>query len=162
MNISKILIGIDDSAFAEHAAAYGFSLARQLNAAVGLVYVLEPVTPATTGTDTTLGLSSMGMPVDGIANPELTEINNNQGKALIQQTVDRYGEGLQVSHFTDYGTTADGILHCSQEYGADLIVLGTHSRSGFERLIMGSVAEKVVRDSTMPVLVVPMNKDKEE
>ena len=51
---------------------------------------------------------------------------------------------------------ADGIIQCSKDFGADLIiVIGTHSRTGFDRLLMGSVAEDVVRHSEIPVLVVP-------
>jgi nucleotide-binding universal stress UspA family protein len=66
---------------------------------------------------------------------------------------------MQVTHFTEYGSTASGIIECSKEFGADLIVIGTHSRSGLDRLLMGSVAEHVVRHSEVPVLVVPFKVD---
>jgi len=66
---------------------------------------------------------------------------------------------MQVTHFTDYGSTADGIIHCAKEFGADLIVIGTHNRHGLERLLMGSVAEHVVRHADVPVLVVPFKSE---
>jgi nucleotide-binding universal stress UspA family protein len=60
-----------------------------------------------------------------------------------------------VSHYNEFGDTSDGIINCSREFGADMIVIGTHSRSGIDRLLMGSIAEQVVRQSEIPVLVVP-------
>ena len=50
---------------------------------------------------------------------------------------------------------AAGILHCAEALPADLIVLGTHGRGGFERFMLGSVAEKVLRKARWPVLTVP-------
>lgn len=160
MDIKKILIGIDNSNYAEHAASYGFNLARTLNAAVGLVHIIEPTVMPPMGTDTTsLDLTGLGMPLEGVGGPEILEVmkaEDNSHHTILQQTIERYGEGLQVSQLTEYGSTADGILSCSKEFGADLIVIGTHSRTGFDRLLMGNVAEKVVRESVVPVLVVPM------
>ena len=63
---------------------------------------------------------------------------------------------MQITTFNDYGSTADGILKCSEEFGADMIVVGTHSRTGIDRFLMGSIAEDVVRHAQVPVLVVPM------
>ncbi len=58
MKINRILIGIDDSKYAEHAAEYGFNIARKFNAAVGLVNIVEPVIiPETSGMDPLMGVS---------------------------------------------------------------------------------------------------------
>ncbi len=156
MDIKKILIAVDDSNFAEYAAIYGFNLARTLNAAVGIVHVVEPAVLPPAGQDTTIGLSTMGNTMDGVANAEILSVQDDASDNLIQQTISRFGEGMEVSHFTDYGSTSEGIMRCSREFSADLIVMGTHSRTGIDRLLMGSVAEKVIRNSTIPVLVVPM------
>ena len=75
----------------------------------------------------------------------------------MQQHIKKYARGTEDNHFTEYGSTADGIIKCSTEFGADLIVVGTHSRTGLDRLLMGSVAEHVVRHSNVPVLVVPLS-----
>ena len=153
MKISKIIIGIDDSKFAEYAASYGFDVARTFNAHVGLVHIVEPTVIPEAGNDT-----MMGMPMQGTAvlDAELVDIQNDQADNIITRTIDKYGSGLQVTHFNEYGSTADGILSCSKEFQADLIVIGTHSRTGIDRLLMGSVAETVVRNSDIPVLVVPL------
>lgn len=62
--------------------------------------------------------------------------------------------GLAVEHRLEYGDPAETILSVAQEIGADLIVMGTHGRTGLRRLLMGSVAEKVVRKAFCPVLTV--------
>jgi nucleotide-binding universal stress UspA family protein len=154
MQISRILIGIDDSKFAENAAVYGFELAKKFNAHVGLVHIVEPmVSPINTNDSVT------GMPFveTGINEVEMLNIQENIGDNLVSRTIQKHAGDLQVTHFNEYGATADGILHCSKEFKADLIVIGTHSRSGFDRLLMGSVAESVVRHAEVPVLVVPFS-----
>lgn len=154
MQISRILIGIDDSKFAENAAAYGFSLAKKFDAHVGLVHIVEPmVSPITTNDSIT------GMPFAdaGINEVEMLNLQENIGESLVNRTIQKFAGDLQVTHFSEYGSTADGILHCSKEFKADLIVIGTHSRSGIDRLLMGSVAESVVRHAEVPVLVVPFS-----
>jgi|SRR5579884_2395558 universal stress protein A len=62
--------------------------------------------------------------------------------------------GIAVEHRLEYGDPAAAILKAAQEIGADLIVMGTHGRTGLHRLLMGSVAERVVRKAPCPVLTV--------
>jgi nucleotide-binding universal stress UspA family protein len=155
MMIKKILIGIDESKFAEHAAEYGFEIARKFNAAVGLVNIVEPamMPQMPTSSDPILGTPSQGV---GIEEMELLDIQKNQSENIVDRTIKKFAGDMQVTHFTEYGSTADGIINCGKEFKADLIVIGTHSRTGIDRLLMGSVAEHVVRHSDVPVLVVPM------
>jgi nucleotide-binding universal stress UspA family protein len=152
MLIKKILIGIDNSSFSEHAAKYAFDMARTFNAKVGLVHIVEPnFMPPTAGMDPLAG----SMP-NAIGDAEIMDVQNEMSENLLEKTEKKFGKGLQVTHFNEFGDTADGIMDCSKDFGADLIVLGTHSRSGIDRLLMGSIAEHVVRHSEIPVLVVPM------
>jgi nucleotide-binding universal stress UspA family protein len=62
--------------------------------------------------------------------------------------------GIAVEYRLLYGDPATVILEVAQEIGADLIVMGTHGRTGLRRLLMGSVAEPVVRTASCPVLTV--------
>jgi nucleotide-binding universal stress UspA family protein len=158
MNITRILIGIDESIYADHAAQYGFNLARKLNAAVGIVNIIAPV-PVTGSpmTDTTFGLSFDGGA--DINSAELIEAQNQSADTLMSRVIQSYGSDLQVTQFTDYGSSADGIINCAAQFAANLIVIGTHHRSGLDRLLMGSVAADVVKNANMPVLVVPMNEE---
>ena len=57
--------------------------------------------------------------------------------------------------FTAVASPAGEIIAEASEQEADLIVMGSHGRDGFQRLLMGSVTERVVRHSTTPVLVIP-------
>ena len=153
MKITKILIGIDDSTYAHHVAAYGFELARSLNAVVGLVHIVEPVVFQRESVDTISGVSMDN--AMAIQETEMMEVQNEQSLIIIDRTIKEFGEGMDVSRFTQYGATTDGIIACGKEFDANLIIIGTHRRSGLNRLLMGSVAEHVVRYSEIPVLVVP-------
>ena len=64
--------------------------------------------------------------------------------------------GVSVETTTLSGRAAPEIVAHAKKTGADLIVMGTHGRSGFQHAILGSVAERVLRHSPCPVLVVPV------
>ncbi|HVV54521.1 MAG TPA: universal stress protein [Mucilaginibacter sp.] len=151
MKISRILIAIDDSKYSEHAAEYGFELAGFYKADVGLVNTVEPIIP------TSVGTTDMISPFDAnlMNEAEIIKVQKEASENIIQRIVKTYGGDLNITHFTEYGSTADSILSCAAEFSADIIVVGTHSRHGLDRLLMGSVAEHVVRHSPIPVLVVP-------
>ena len=107
MTIQKILIGIDDSKQAEHAAEYGFDMARKFNALVGIVNIVEPAIAGTSaGTDPMMGLPTPGIGIDEM---ELIEIQNSQSENIVEQTIKKFGGEMQVTHFTEYGSTADGM-----------------------------------------------------
>ena len=153
--IKKILIGVDDSKYAEAAAKYGFSLAESLNAHVGLVNIIEPTAISTpmNGANEILGTPMYGLNVaedDNIINAQ-TQVSEN----IIENITKKYAGKLQVSHYNEYGSTGEGILSCSREFKADIIVIGTHNRSGLDRLFSSNIAEYVVKHSVIPVLVVP-------
>jgi nucleotide-binding universal stress UspA family protein len=158
MTIKKILIGVDDSKFAEHAAAYGFEIARKFNASVGLVNIVEPtmMPPMGASADPVLGMPMQGV---GVEEMELLDIRKSQAEDIFDRTTKKFAKDIKVYNFTEYGATAQGIIDCGKEFKADLIVIGTHSRSGIDRLLMGSVAEHIVRHSEVPVLVVPFKEN---
>jgi nucleotide-binding universal stress UspA family protein len=154
MNIKKVLIGIDNSKIAEHAAEYGFELARAFKGRVGLVHVIEPAAmPLTSNVDPMLGGAMPDMAGNDL---ELMDIQNQASKRVVDHIIEKFGKDISITHFTEFGDTADGIIEASKEYNADIIVVGTHSRTGLDRFLMGSVAEHVVRHSAVPVFVVPL------
>ena len=67
---------------------------------------------------------------------------------------------MTVYSFHKMGHPKDEILLTADEWNADIIILGTHGRTGFDHFLSGSVAEKVVRRAKCPVLIIP-NKDAE-
>ncbi|HTK20018.1 MAG TPA: universal stress protein [Mucilaginibacter sp.] len=153
MAIQKILIAVDDSRYADHAAEFGFEMARLYRAEVGLVNIIEPIIMPSSGSDSITGIST---DISMMDEPEMVRIQKEAAENTVKRIEEQYAEELKITNFTEYGLTADGILKCSAEFDADLIVVGTHSRKGIDRLFMGSIAEHVVRHSTIPVLVVPL------
>ncbi|WP_184546863.1 universal stress protein [Mucilaginibacter sp. FT3.2] len=153
MKIKKILIGIDDSTYARNAAVYGFDIAHSYNAAVGLAHIIEPIAFQPEATD---GFTGIQMNTTlGIDQTELIDIQAKQSAAVIEGIKKEYAGQLEVTSFTEFDITADGIINCAKQFGADLIVIGTHRRSGLDRFLLGSIAENIVRHSVIPVLVVP-------
>ena len=156
MAIQKILIAVDDSRYADHAAEFGFEMARLCNAEVGLVNIIEPIILPSSGGDSITGIATDVSMVD---ESEMVRIQKEAAENTVKRIQEQYAEELRITNFTEYGLTADGILKCGAEFGADMIVVGTHSRKGIDRLFMGSIAENVVRHSKVPVLVVPLKEE---
>lgn len=155
MEFKKILIGIDDSLQSEKAATYGFALAKLLQAEVGLVEVVEPiiVPPVTT--------EIVGGEIDMLNMPPIEMMNaqENSAKTVMQRFIAMYGEEHNITQFMETGDAATVVVDTAAKFNADLIVVGSHGRSGFNRFFVGSVAEDVTRNTEIPVLVVPL-KDK--
>jgi nucleotide-binding universal stress UspA family protein len=155
MMIRKILIGMDESKYAEHAAKYGFDLARSLKADVGIVNIVEPmaVPMVSNGADEILGTPLQGIP--SMNYTDILEAQTKGSRSMLESAVKKFGKDLQVTSFNEYGSTGEGIISCATHFHADIIVIGTHARSGFDRFLSGDIAEYVVRHSEIPVLVVP-------
>lgn len=142
--IKKIFLPTDFSPCSEEAAGYAFFLAERLNAAVLLAHVLEPV----------------GYPVD-LAIINAPEIERVKAKRALERTARLWKKkGIEIETALLLGDAAAQIVEKGEKSGSDLIVMGTHGRSGMAHLMMGSVAEKVVRRSPLPVLTVGRRKGK--
>lgn len=153
MEFRKILIGIDDSRQSEKAAAYGFALAKSLGAAVALVEVVEPIVIAPVNS----GLAGGGMDmIDPFPPMEIMDAQDESAKTVMHRFVTMYGSEFQITKFLESGDAATVLIDTAVRFNADLIVVGSHARSGFDRLLSGSVAEDVSRHSEIPVLVVPL------
>ena len=139
MTFGRVLIALDESPLAAHAVTVGCDLAKALDAEVALVYVVDP----------TLAYEPDG----GIPIADLLAELKREGERLLSTAAKRFG-GEPAWHFLRQGKPADEILAAAREWNADLIVLGTHGRSGVSRLVMGSTAESVLRRTPCPVLVV--------
>lgn len=148
MKYTKILLAVDDSPHSEKAAKTGFDLAQKLNAEVGLVYAVEIIVP----------VSEPYAPV--MPTIDFTTIQNESANKTLTQLALKYGEGKNVVQFHPQGTPKEEILATAYNWGADIIVMGTHGRTGFGHLILGSISEYIIRHSKIPVLVVPLNEEK--
>lgn len=142
LDFRKILIAVDDSPYSDRAVQTGYSLARATGAEVTLVHVV----------DITLTAGDM---MSGAFAPEILQSVKESGESLLAGLSENYGAGVQTRTCMPDDRPVQGILKIAEEWGPDLIVLGTHGRTGLDHLLMGSVAEQVVRKSKWPVLVVP-------
>lgn len=151
--IHKILIAVEDSQYSERATSYGIELAKKLGAEIGLLHVNElPVaTPYTA--DPLLNEQPVMM-------PEMMLAQEDASKKLLNKIADSIGAENTLYTFHKVGNPKTEILNVAEEWDADMIILGTHGRTGLDHFISGSVAEKVVRKAKCPVLIIP-NKDSE-
>jgi len=95
------------------------------------------------------------MPGQGFADPTpAIESLRGAGAAMLKDAVGQAGAaGVKATQELLEGDCIETILDCAKSHAVDLIVIGSHGRSGLQRLMLGSVAEGVLRHSTVPVLV---------
>src|SRR5690606_10312416 len=146
-NFKRILIAIDDSPFSEKATQIGFNLAKTLNARVALLNVMDPPSTSYTG-DPLLGQQPLIM-------PEIAQLQDEASKAVLERCGKLWNGEQELTTVSQIGNPRIEILATAEEWKADLILLGTHGRTGFDHFISGSVAEGVARRSLCPVLIVP-------
>ena len=147
MDFKKILIAVDNSTCSEKAAKIGYETASKFGAEVALLNIIEPA-PATVNPDFTLAPVFM----------EMYDNSQENSHMLLKEISNKYGNGIPTTYLTSLDTASHGIVQQAEEWGADLIVVGTHGRGGLYHFLIGSVAEHVARKSACPVLIVP-NKD---
>lgn len=140
-NIKKILIPTDGSDYGMRAAEYGVSIAKMLDAQIMVVYViddvvLDQISKVTEHEDVERELKQDGQ----------RHINYVLGLAK--------KEGVKAASLLAKGRPFDQIVHLAKEQNMDLIVMGTYGLKGAERILIGSVAERVIEYSPCPVLVV--------
>lgn len=137
MNAQKILYPTDFSTLGKPALEMATSLARDRGATLVVVHVEEPPTAY-----------GGGEFYYGIEEPNREEI-----KRMLVEVVPT-DPAVSFQHRLMIGSPATGILEMARRENVDMIVMSTHGRTGLTRLLMGSVAEEVVRKAECPVLVV--------
>ncbi len=140
-----ILLATDGSAASEHAAQLAVGLARTHGARLTAVYVVDPYPYIGVGEINPMGYQ---------AYTSAAQQQAAQAHALVESLCTQGGAAvaLQARLVEDVGAAA-GIVQTAETEGADLIVVGSHGRSGIARLMLGSVSNKVVAESKVPVLV---------
>jgi nucleotide-binding universal stress UspA family protein len=145
--IRRILCPLDFSRFSRHALEQAVELAREFGADVHALHVFA-VAPVLED-----------VPAGVLATLEPVRLPASQRTALTAElrefTHDVEAAGVVVQVALAEGDPVATIVRRATDWPADLIVMGTHGRSGFERLLLGSVAEKVLRKAPCPVLTVP-------
>lgn len=152
--MKKVLIAMDLDPSAQRVAEAGYILAKTMNAEVVLLHVVandvyysglkySPVT----------GFS-------GFSNADFTLMASSQGllKAsvyFLEKTREHLNDpGIRI--ITDQGYFHEVILSTAKNINADLIVMGSHGRRWLDQILMGSVTEKVLHHTTIPLLIIPV------
>jgi nucleotide-binding universal stress UspA family protein/CBS domain-containing protein len=142
----RILCPVDFDDNSMHALDTAADLARQNNGTVFVLHVVPMINPPT------------GMPI-------YVDLYNGQEETaranLLEIAHKRLG-GLKYELLTYRGDPADSILNAEKKTSADLVVMATHGRRGFKRFLLGSIAERVLRESTCPVLTVRCTPEKND
>ena len=141
----RILLATDGSAASYHAAGLAVSLARQHGASLTVLYVVDPYPFLGVGEVNPLGFDAyMAAAREQAA----------RAQAQVTERVAQSGGGVQVNaRLVEDVAVLDGILKTVQQEACDLVVIGSHGRTGLSRIMLGSVAAKVVAQSPVPVLV---------
>ena len=139
-----ILVPVDGSHTSMLAVSKAAGLAKAFGSAVTAVYVIDPYPFTGVGADFAYGQAQYLSAATSEANAALDAVKQALQEAGVEVTA-VVGEGHAVH---------EGVVRALESTGADLIVMGTHGRKGIDRILFGSVAEKVVKNASMPVLTV--------
>ncbi len=141
MTAKHILVPTDFSEYADYALDYAIELAKTLQAHLTVLYVLH------------LSSLALGEASPAVLDETLKAMEANAQKRT-QRAFDRVQEaGLVGESVIIEGTPFQTIIETAESRDVDMIVMGTHGRTGLTHALMGSVAEKVVRMAPCPVLV---------
>jgi nucleotide-binding universal stress UspA family protein len=143
IQLRRILLPTDFSDHAGKALKYACAFTEQFDAELHLLHVLE--THVSTAPQFGMGLA---------LSTQIQESRQATEKALNELVVPDWAAGRNVVRATSEGPAFVGIIRYARENDIDMIVLGTHGRSGLPHMLMGSVAERVVRKAPCPVLTV--------
>jgi nucleotide-binding universal stress UspA family protein len=135
----NILVPTDFGEPAEHALDIGLELGRKFDARLTLVHVYQLF---------------IAMPYTDALSYPFEEIERNARKLLDASLAKAQARYPRCEGVLQVGFAADEIVATARSVNADLIVMGTHRRRGLPRMVMGSVAERVLRTSPIPVLAV--------
>jgi len=133
--VRHIVAGADHSADSRRAVGYAGELAKALNATLTVVHVDE---------------KAALVPGSDLARRELVL----DAEAMDETVAELAARGVEARGVVRPGRPADGICALAREEGADLIVVGTQGRSCLAHIVLGSVAERVVREAPCPVVLV--------
>jgi len=142
MQLTKILCAVDLSEHSKRVAQYAAMLARATGAQLTVMYTAPSLSQY-------VGFHVPPNTIDNFVG----EIVSGAEKAMETFVTENFA-GLSVTSKVLIGYAAEEIINRANEENVDMIVMGTHGRKGIDRILFGSVAEKVVKNAQQPVLTV--------
>ena len=157
--MTKVLIALDYDPTAQKVAEAGFSMAKTMNAEVILLHVItDPVYYSSAEYSPIMGF-------DGFMNTDQFQLDSVDGlkKAasyFLDKTKHHLGDDTILT-LVEEGDYAESIVKTAKRMHADIIVIGSHSRKWLENIVMGSVTEKVLHLTSIPLFIVPTKRQKQ-
>ena len=142
MNVRKIMCAVDLSEDSKPIATYTAKMAKALGAKVLVIYAAPSLSQY-------VGFHVPPNTIETFVDEIISGADENM-KAFVEENF----QGVEAEGKVLVGYASEEILRHSVEDGCDLIVMGTHGRKGIDRILFGSVAEKVVMHSPLPVLTI--------
>jgi nucleotide-binding universal stress UspA family protein len=154
--MKKVLIALDYNPTAQKVAEVGFSMAQAMNAEVTLLHVISNLMYySSTEYSPIMGFG-------GYMNMDSLQLDSIDGlKKATQHFLDKSKRHLgdkTIQTLIKEGDFAESILNAAKELHADIIVMGSHSRKWLENIVMGSVTEKVLHHTSIPLFIIPTKK----
>jgi nucleotide-binding universal stress UspA family protein len=144
VTISRILCAVDFSDFSRDALDHGVVLAKWYTAQLSVLHVYTLPQPVMAGG---------GVPSNLLTSPPTREEVIEEVRRFCAPSLTAFDQDVEIA--VKEGNAAKEIAREAERSTADLLILGTHGRTGFERLFLGSVTEKVLRSTRVPVLTIP-------
>jgi nucleotide-binding universal stress UspA family protein len=143
---SHILVTLDGTPSAEAVLPHAVDIARSMGAEITLMRVVEAVNS---------DWSERGALGKGQTETTIRSVFADQAEAYLQRVAAQLAEsGVKASAVVRHGAPARQIVDAARDVDADAIAMATHSRRGLNRLMFGSVAEAVLHQSSLPVLLI--------
>lgn len=148
--MKKVCIALDTSPSAEKVAKLGYEWAKVLNAEVVLIHVMYNFSMYTYNYEPIMGYKGFFTQRDLNIVGGLKQETEN----FLQTTTKFLGDPNLETKVLE-GETDEEILQFAEDWGADLLVIGTHSHSVLENVLVGNIAAKIVKHCKIPLLIVP-------
>ena len=142
--LKNILVATDFGEASDAALSYGRDLARTYGATLHVLHVAENLVVRYANDEALALLPQLQTDVDEAARKRMAELVTHEDRTMLR------AKPVVLEAFGP----AEAIVEYAKTYNVDIIVMGTHGRGGFAHLLMGSVAERVVRTAPCPVLTV--------
>jgi nucleotide-binding universal stress UspA family protein len=144
IEIKTILAPTDFSAHSERAVSYACRLAERLGSELHLLHVLSEILPA--------GPDPLLMPV---MPPQFYEENEARANETLSRLLDPgWGKPAREVRAVRWGSPVESIVSYALDQRIELIIIATHGRTGLSHVLLGSVAERIVREAPCPVLTI--------
>jgi nucleotide-binding universal stress UspA family protein len=152
---NHILVPLDGSGLAERALSHAESLAGTFGATIHLVQVVSRLAEVEAAGASGVGATT-GAEANREADRQVIQARISRSREYLQDIAARLQvEGISVETASMEGVPDEQITQYAKENGVDLITISTHGYGGLRRFFLGSVTDKIIRSSDIPVLVLP-------